>query len=97
MSIADLRLTTLHRLMEKRRPHEIDWKKDFLDFIREERGRGATDLQDPTDLDGSGSTLAQSGAVGANGSHAAAGYADESIVVTSVPQPDETSAEKPAA
>lgn len=95
MSIADLRLTTLHRLMEKRRPHEIDWKKDFLDFIREERKRGATDLQDPTDLDGTQSTSPQTGAVGANGSHAAAGYADP-IVVASTTQTDDASAEKPA-
>jgi hypothetical protein len=51
MSIADLRLTTLHRLMERRLPHEINWSRDFLEFIREERKRGATDLQDPTDLD----------------------------------------------
>jgi hypothetical protein len=54
MSIADLRLTTLHRLMERRLPHEINWSRDFLQFIREERIRGATDLQDPTDLDGTG-------------------------------------------
>jgi hypothetical protein len=52
MSIADLRLTTLHRLMEKRLPHEMEWKYDFLDFIREERQRGATDLIDPTNIDG---------------------------------------------
>jgi hypothetical protein len=51
MSIADLRLTTLHRLMERRLTHEINWSRDFLDFIREERGRGATDLQDPTAID----------------------------------------------
>jgi hypothetical protein len=52
MSIADLRLTTLHRLMERRLPHEINWTRDFLNFIREERERGATDLQDPTNLEG---------------------------------------------
>lgn len=57
MSIVDSRLTTLHRLMEKRLPHEIEWKakdgsdRDFLTFVREERQRGATDLQDPTALD----------------------------------------------
>ena len=51
MSIADLRLTMLHRLMERRLPHEINWSRDFLEFVREERKRGATDLQDPTDLD----------------------------------------------
>ena len=48
MSIADLRLTTLHRMMEKRLPHEINWDRDFLNFIQDERLRGATDLQDPT-------------------------------------------------
>ncbi len=63
MSIADLRLTTLHRLMEKRLPYEIEWGRDFLEFIREERQRGATDLQDPTDLDGADSIRKQ-----ANGS-----------------------------
>lgn len=73
MSIADLRLTTLHRLMEKRLPHEIDWKmadgreRDFLEFIREERNRGATDLQDPTALD------APQPHYGGNGSTAPAG------------------------
>lgn len=51
MSIADLRLTTLHRFMERRLTHEINWTRDFLDFIREERERGATDLQDPTTFD----------------------------------------------
>ena len=50
MSIADLRLTTLHRLMEKRLAKEIDWSRDFLTYIRAQRERGATDLQDPTDL-----------------------------------------------
>jgi hypothetical protein len=54
ISIAGSRLTTLHRLMERRLPHEINWTRTFLDFIREERTRGATDLQDPTDLDGLG-------------------------------------------
>jgi hypothetical protein len=74
MSIADLRLTTLHRLMEKRLPHEIDWRladgreRDFLEFIREERRRGATDLQDPTNLDGR-----DNASPGTNGSQPPAG------------------------
>ena len=56
MSIADLRLATLHRLMERRLPHDIDWtladgrERNFLEFIRDQRRRGSTDLQDPTDL-----------------------------------------------
>ncbi|HEX8641820.1 MAG TPA: hypothetical protein VF704_11785 [Allosphingosinicella sp.] len=58
MSIADLRLATLHRLMERRLPHDIDWtladgrERNFLEFIRDQRRRGSTDLQDPTDLEG---------------------------------------------
>lgn len=74
MSIADLRLTTLHRLMEKRLPHEIDWRlndgreRDFLEFIRDERRRGATDLQDPTNLDNRPASPA-----GGNGSQPPAG------------------------
>jgi hypothetical protein len=51
MSVADLRLATLHRMMERNLPQEIEWSRDFYDFIREERARGATDLQDPGDLD----------------------------------------------
>ena len=51
MSIADLRLTTLHRLMERSLPQEFDWPRDFYAFIREERERGVTDLQDPMELD----------------------------------------------
>jgi hypothetical protein len=66
MSIADLRLTTLHRLMEKRLPHEINWTRDFLTFVREERARGATDLQDPANLDPPPATAPPSGGNGAH-------------------------------
>ena len=51
MAIADLRLTTLHRLMERSLPQEFEWTRDFYKFIRDERERGVTDLQDPMDLD----------------------------------------------
>lgn len=51
MTIADLRLATLHRLMERSLPQEIEWTRDFYAFIREERDRGMTDLQDPMELD----------------------------------------------
>ena len=70
MSIADLRLATLHRLMEKRLPHDIDWtladgrERNFLEFVRDQRSRGATDLQDPTDLDAPAAA-----SPGTNGSH----------------------------
>jgi hypothetical protein len=70
MSIADLRLTTLHRLMERRLPREIHWTRDFLNFIRDERERGATDLQDPTALDPAPRESAPKGTNGA--SHPAA-------------------------
>lgn len=43
--IADLRLTTLHRLMERRLPYEINWARTFFDYISEEQRDGATDLQ----------------------------------------------------
>lgn len=47
MNIANLRLHTLHRLLEKHSPRPIEFKKTFIDFIREERDRGADDLQLP--------------------------------------------------
>ncbi len=47
MNIANLRLHTLHRMLEKHSPRPIDFKKTFIDFIREERLRGADDLQLP--------------------------------------------------
>jgi hypothetical protein len=59
MRIADLRLTTLHRLMEKRLPQEINWTRDFFDYVREERSKGATDLQDPSELTGARATPAK--------------------------------------
>jgi hypothetical protein len=52
MSIADLRLTSLHRMMERGLPQEFEWTRDFYDFVRQERERGATDLQDPMALAG---------------------------------------------
>lgn len=51
MSIADLRLTQLHRKMEHCLPQEIEWDRSFYTFVHEERQRGATDLQDLSDLD----------------------------------------------
>lgn len=50
MSLADLRLSALHRMMERHLPVDIDWERDFLDFVRGERKRGVTDLQDPTEV-----------------------------------------------
>ncbi|MBN8808738.1 MAG: hypothetical protein J0I47_10995 [Sphingomonas sp.] len=50
MSVVDLRLSTLHRMMERHLPVDIDWDRDFLTFVREERKRGVTDLQDPTEV-----------------------------------------------
>lgn len=88
MSIADLRLTTLHRLMEKRLPHEIQWERDFYEFIRDERARGATDLQDPVEL------AYASGAVrrepedrphGANGARLPAAENDPRVAIVQIP------------
>ena len=50
MSLADLRLSSLHRMMERHLPVDIDWTRDFIAFVREERKRGITDLQDPTEV-----------------------------------------------
>lgn len=47
MNIANLRLHTLHRMLEKHSPRPIDFKKTFINFIEEERRRGADDLQMP--------------------------------------------------
>lgn len=47
MNIANLRLHTLHRLLEKHSPRPIDFNKTFINFIEEERKRGADDLQMP--------------------------------------------------
>ena len=49
-SIAKSRLASLHARMERRMPGEIDWSRDFLKFIEEERARGATDLQHPMEV-----------------------------------------------
>lgn len=51
INLATVRLASLHRMMERNLPQEIQWKRDFVDFIKEERERGATDLQDPTQID----------------------------------------------
>lgn len=90
MSIADLRLTTLHRLMEKRLPYELNWTRDFLEFIRDERLRGATDLQDPTDLDGTEFLRKK-----ANGSSHPAERPDEQTGI--IVLPDEDSEQRPQA
>lgn len=50
MSLADLRLSSLHRMMERHLPVDLDWTRDFIAFVREERKRGVTDLQDPTEV-----------------------------------------------
>lgn len=47
MNIANVRLYTLHRLLEQHSPHPLDLKHTFLDFIEEEQGRGARDLHKP--------------------------------------------------
>lgn len=47
INIANLRLHTLHRLLEKHSPRPLEFTKNFIDFIREERGRGARDLHEP--------------------------------------------------
>lgn len=47
MNIANLRLHTLHRLLEKHSPRPIEFKKTFINFLIEERERGADDLQLP--------------------------------------------------
>lgn len=44
---AELRLHMLHRNMESRSPREIDFQRDFVDFMIEERARGASNLHLP--------------------------------------------------
>ncbi|HEX6375215.1 MAG TPA: hypothetical protein VFZ91_05800 [Allosphingosinicella sp.] len=47
MMIANSRLLKLHQLLERHSPTPIDFEKDFFIFIKEERKRGATYLQEP--------------------------------------------------
>lgn len=47
MMIANARLLKLHQLLEKHSPTPIDFTKDFFTFVKEERARGATYLQEP--------------------------------------------------
>jgi hypothetical protein len=47
MNIANLRLQTLQRLLERNASHPIDWHKNFFDFIREEREAGNRNLNEP--------------------------------------------------
>ena len=49
-STAKARLASLHARMERQMPGEIDWSRDFLTFIEQERARGATDLQHPMEV-----------------------------------------------
>jgi hypothetical protein len=53
MMIADSRLLKLHQLLEKHSPTPIAFTKDFFAFIREEQGRGATNLHMPPKWNGS--------------------------------------------
>jgi hypothetical protein len=76
MRVADLRLTTLHRLMERRLPHEINWERTFFHYVREEQARGATDLQDP---------MAVEPVSKANGSHPRAGVQPGPVPLTGEP------------
>lgn len=46
-NVANMRLYTLHRLLEQHSPRPLEFLNSFIDFIREERARGATDLQEP--------------------------------------------------
>ena len=47
MDVANGRLHSLQRKLEARAPHELYFGKNFFDFIREERGRGARHLHLP--------------------------------------------------
>lgn len=47
INVANARLNTLQRMLEEGAPHELDFKKSFLDFIRECRERGERYLQEP--------------------------------------------------
>ena len=46
-NIANMRLYTLHRLLEQHSPRPLEFLNSFIDFIKEEQERGATDLQLP--------------------------------------------------
>ena len=48
MNIANLRLQSLQRLLEER-SEPIDWKRNFFDFVREEREQGNSNLHMPPD------------------------------------------------
>ncbi len=47
MNVARLRLHKLHQLLESGAPKHMEFTKTFLDFIVEERKRGALDLHEP--------------------------------------------------
>lgn len=47
INLANLRLDTLHRLLEQYSPRPLEFEKHFIDFIREEKKRGAPDLHLP--------------------------------------------------
>ena len=47
MMIANARLLKLHQLLERHSPTPIEFKKDFFDFVDEQKKRGATYLQKP--------------------------------------------------
>jgi hypothetical protein len=47
IDVANLRLNKLHQLLEAGAPGPLDFQKTFLDFIREERGRGSRHLHEP--------------------------------------------------
>lgn len=47
INVASMRLYTLHRLLERHSPRPLEFFNSFIDFIREERLRGAKDLHEP--------------------------------------------------
>jgi len=90
MNIANLRLHTLHRLLEKHSPRPIDFKMTFIDFIREERERGADDLQLPPRSPVALAELNGAGHPGANGANGAA-HAEAVIVPESAMEREDDS------